>query len=298
MTFRDFKRIIDTIGKTCINLELYNWGEPFLNRDIIRMINYAGQKYNIYTRISSNLNLSNEGFYKELVLSGLNSLTISLDGASQDTYGKYRVNGSFDRVIDNIRLIVNLKKQFGRIEPKLVWQFLVFRHNEHEIEKAKIMAKELSVNEIVFVRPHIPQEHKDWDSSIAGFSNFSGGDTCEKDNASDRGNRKRCNWPYSSIAINANLSVSPCCAVAKEDDDFGHFSDGRFSVIWNTEKFKSARKYVSGNMTIKDSGNVCARCEIKGSINFAPNFLQVLYYSIPRLRSLYMKLNGFKVSTF
>jgi MoaA/NifB/PqqE/SkfB family radical SAM enzyme len=301
MTFQDFKRIIDTIGKTCINLEMYNWGEPFLNRDIFKMIDYATRKYNVYTRISSNLNLSNEEFYKELVLSGLNSLTISLDGASRDTYSKYRVNGSFDRVIDNIRLIVNYKKKFGRIEPKLVWQFLVFRHNEHEIEIAKIMAKDLSVNEIVFLRPHIPQELKDWDSSIKRFSNFLCSETGDKNNNNNTPGKKinkKCNWPYSSIAINANLSVSPCCAVAKEEDDFGYFSDDRFSDAWNTEKFKFAREYVSRNMIIKDSDNVCARCEMKGSINFAPSFSQVLYYLIPPLRMLYMNLNKFKVSSF
>jgi len=298
MKFQDFKKIIDTIGKTCINLELYNWGEPFLNKDIIRMINYASQTYSVYTRISSNLNVLNDEFYRDLVLSELNSLTISLDGASQETYTNYRVNGSFDRVINNIKLIVQYKKHYGKTEPKLVWQFLVFRHNEHEIEKAKRMAKELSVNEIMFVKPHIPNEHKNWDSSIERFSNFSSRGIGDKNNMSGKKNNSKCNWPYSSIAFNANLSVSPCCAVAKEEDDFGHFNDGRFSDVWNTNKFKFAREYVSRNITIKDSDNVCARCEMKGSINFAPNFFQMLYYSIPQLRMLYMKLNRFKISTF
>lgn len=291
MKFQDFKKIIDTIGKTCINLELYNWGEPFLNKDIIRMINYASQTYSVYTRISSNLNVLNDEFYRDLVLSELNSLTISLDGASPETYSNYRVNGSFDRVINNIKLIVNYKKHYDKTEPKLVWQFLVFRHNEHEIEKAKRMAKELSVNEIMFVKPHIPNEHKNWDSSIKEFSNFSNSSNYKK-------RKKKCNWPYTSIAINSNMSISPCCGVAKEEDDFGNICNSSFSEIWNNDNFKSARKYVSQDIIKKESGNVCARCEMKGSINFAPGFFQVLYYLIPPLRMAYMNLNKFKVSSF
>jgi radical SAM protein with 4Fe4S-binding SPASM domain len=291
MKFQEFKKIIDIVGKTCINLELYNWGEPFLNKDIIRMINYASQTYGVYTRISSNLNVRNDEFYRELVLSRLNSLTISLDGASPETYATYRVNGSFDRVINNIKLIAEYKKHYDKTEPKLMWQFLVFRHNEHEIEKAKRMAEELSVNEIIFVKPHIPNENKNWDSSIKEFANFS-------DNARHKKEKKKCNWPYTSIAINSNMSVSPCCGVAREEDDFGNIRNGNLAEIWNNGNFSSAREYVSRDLTKKDSGNVCARCEMKGSINYSPGFFQVLYYLITPLRMAYMNLNKFKVSSY
>ena len=101
LKFDGFKKIIDEIGKTCINLELYNWGEPFLNKDVLEMVSYASNKYGTYVRISSNLNVRNDELNRDLVLSGLNTLTISLDGASQETYEKYRVAGSFDKVIEN-----------------------------------------------------------------------------------------------------------------------------------------------------------------------------------------------------
>ena len=41
MKFEEFKRIIDELGDYLTNLELYNWGEPLLNRDLIKMIHYA-----------------------------------------------------------------------------------------------------------------------------------------------------------------------------------------------------------------------------------------------------------------
>lgn len=295
MKLEDFKNIIDSIGKTCINLELYNWGEPFLNKNIVEMVNYASLKYNIYTRISSNLNIYDDEFYRKLVLSRLNSLTISLDGSSQETYEKYRVKGSFDRIINNIRLIVSYKRKYGKTEPKLVWQFLVFRHNEHEIETAKQMAKELSVNEIIFQRPNIPDDQMNWDSTIKKFSNVSTKNIHEKSNLH---RRKKCNWPFSSVAINANGSVSPCCSVAKEKDDFGNVFDSEFSQIWNNDNYIIAREIVYRNRLNDENQNICAKCELKGLINFAPSFLQALYYSIRPLRLLWMKLNKFKIRNF
>ncbi|PIS37424.1 MAG: hypothetical protein COT35_06195 [Nitrospirae bacterium CG08_land_8_20_14_0_20_52_24] len=297
MKFHEFKRIMDSLGRSCINLELYNWGEPFLNKDTIEMINYAGRRYNTYTRISSNLNLSDDSFYEELVLSRLNSLTISLDGASQETYEKYRVKGSFDRVIHNIKLIVRYKKQFAKMEPKLVWQFLVFRHNEHEIEKAKQMARDLLVDNIIFVKPHIPPEFMSWDSSRPEFSNSRRHGLGQSKDVLRM--KKKCNWPYTSVAINANGSVSPCCGVAREEDDFGNIFDHDFASTWNNDKFKSARSYVAHHLKKEETDHIiCAGCDIEGSINFAPNIFQVCYYTFRPLRILWMKWNRYKIRKF
>jgi radical SAM protein with 4Fe4S-binding SPASM domain len=295
MTLRDFKGILACLGNTCINLELYNWGEPFLNEDIIEMINYASQKYKIYTRISSNLNLSNDDFYRRLVSSRLNSLTISLDGASEETYQKYRVGGSFDRVLHNIMLMVNCKKYFRKSEPKLVWQFLVFKHNQHEIEKAKRMAEELSVDQIVFQKPYVPMKHSAWDSSIEKFSNYSSELGEDESPVSNKKDRLKCNWPFSCVVINANGSVSPCCAVALQEDDFGNVFNSPFSAIWNNEDFLYARDCVSQNIINEKDSNICARCPMKGSINYAPSFLQLLYYTIRPLRLMWMRFEKFKV---
>ncbi len=174
MKFSDFAAILEGLGKTCTNLELYNWGEPFLNKEILEMIRHASSEYGIFTRISSNLNIDKPDLYRELVSSGLNWLTISLDGASQATYEKYRVKGSFDTVVRNIKILVARKRELRQVEPKLVWQFLVFRHNEHEIEMAKQMAKELGVDEIAFRKPNLTDAYRSWDSTIPRFSSYAG----------------------------------------------------------------------------------------------------------------------------
>ena len=41
LSFSDFKRIIDEIGKNLLLIRLYNWGEPLLNKELTKMAEYA-----------------------------------------------------------------------------------------------------------------------------------------------------------------------------------------------------------------------------------------------------------------
>ena len=108
MSFSNFRSIIDELGAYLYRIDLHNWGEPLLNDEIYQMISYA-RASNIEVRVSSNLNTINRVNAENLVKSGLDVLIISLDGASQETYMQYRIGGQFDRVLDNITMISELK---------------------------------------------------------------------------------------------------------------------------------------------------------------------------------------------
>jgi MoaA/NifB/PqqE/SkfB family radical SAM enzyme len=110
MRFDEFKRIMDMLGDYLFQVEIYQYGEPLLNPDVFRMIEYAKRKYYAFTRISTNLNIFNKEKAERLVASGLDYLTLSIDGASQETYSKYRVGGDFNKVLENVTLIVAAKK--------------------------------------------------------------------------------------------------------------------------------------------------------------------------------------------
>jgi sulfatase maturation enzyme AslB (radical SAM superfamily) len=73
-------------------------------------------------------------------------MTCSIDGASAETYRVYRVRGNFDRVIANVAKINQWKVTYRSRYPLLQWQFVVFRYNEHELPKARVMAQELGMH--------------------------------------------------------------------------------------------------------------------------------------------------------
>ena len=137
MHYDVFTKTVDQIKDHCIWLTLYSWGEPFLNRRIHEFVAYAHQN-KIATIISSNLNkpLTPE-MAESIIKAGLDVMIVSLDGVTQDVYEVYRVGGHLDRVLDNIRLLVQKKKELGCSTPHLEWQFIVMRQNEHQIPAAR-----------------------------------------------------------------------------------------------------------------------------------------------------------------
>ena len=84
MSLEMFKKIVDEIGKYLVKIHLYNWGEPLLNKDVYEMIDYA-HRHHIVTCMSTNFTLFSEDSAERLIRSGLDEITLSIDGASRET---------------------------------------------------------------------------------------------------------------------------------------------------------------------------------------------------------------------
>ncbi|MRR15443.1 MAG: cupin domain-containing protein [Deltaproteobacteria bacterium] len=146
LRFSDFKALIDA-NPWIKTIELSNWGEIFLNPEIISILEY-GFKKNVALQANCgvNLNTVSDDLLEALVKYQLRGMTVSVDGASNETYKIYRVGGDFEKVIAHIRTINAFKQRYKTDLPKLKWQFVAFGHNEQEIEKARSMAAELEMD--------------------------------------------------------------------------------------------------------------------------------------------------------
>ena len=160
MHYSLFTKTIDQIKDHCIWLTLYSWGEPFLNRRIHEFVAYAHQQ-KVATIMSSNLNrpLTPE-MAENIIKSGLDVMIISIDGVTQEVYQVYRVGGQLDRVLSNLKLLVEKKKELGSATPYLEWQFIVMRQNEGQIPEARKLAAELGVDAIVFKKVDLPSRRE------------------------------------------------------------------------------------------------------------------------------------------
>jgi len=261
LSLENFTRIIDKFGPYLFHADFCNWGEPLLNNDLPKMVSYA-KKYGISTKVDTNLSMKlSEDYARELIRSGLDRMNISLDGASQKTYEVYRRGGDFDIVKGNIRLLSALKKELGAASPHLHWQFLVFKHNEHEIDKAKDMLKEIGADSIGFTAPFCSP---DWVSSIESYNNY----IVKNDGVSFKAPDGTCGWLWDAITVNADGSVSPCCSVEDEKDDFDNIFAKPFWMLWNGKKFRQARKHIASRQGPKKD-NICTRCDHIGASNHA-----------------------------
>ena len=127
-------------------IELSNWGEIFLNPAIDEIMALAYQHgVRLMAGNGVNLNTVRDETLENLVRYQFSFLSVSIDGASPETYEQYRIRGNFDRVIANIQRINHFKQKHKSTLPQLQWQFVIFGHNEHELPRARLMARELGM---------------------------------------------------------------------------------------------------------------------------------------------------------
>jgi MoaA/NifB/PqqE/SkfB family radical SAM enzyme len=130
-----------------LEVELSNYGEMFLNPRLAEILKTAHER-DVVVHADNGVNLNNvsDGVLEAVVRYRVRSMTVSIDGATPESYAKYRVRGDFKRVIGNIRRLNQYKQQFKTVFPMLSWQFIVFGHNELEIAAARRLAGKLGMS--------------------------------------------------------------------------------------------------------------------------------------------------------
>ena len=145
LRFEQFRRIVDDNPRIS-EIELSNWGEIFLNPDIERIIEYAYRRNVALSAWNgANLNHVRDSVLEAMVRCKFRVVTCSIDGATRETYEIYRRKGDLARVLDNIRKLNAYKTRWRSRYPKLLWQMIVFGHNQHEIAAARSLARELDM---------------------------------------------------------------------------------------------------------------------------------------------------------
>jgi hypothetical protein len=137
-----FRKITDEVSAHAAYMNFYFQGEPFLHTEITEMFTYAASK-KMYTSTSTNAHYLDARKAREVVQSGLNRLIISIDGTTQEVYESYRIGGTLSKVIEGTRNVIQAKKELRSQFPKIVFQFLVVRPNEHQVREVKKLADEL-----------------------------------------------------------------------------------------------------------------------------------------------------------
>jgi MoaA/NifB/PqqE/SkfB family radical SAM enzyme len=258
MALPDLRRIVDEIAPYAYRIEMYNWGEPLLHPDIVDMIRYASEK-RISVGLSSNLNRFEPGTARELVRSGLSQLVVSIDGASQETYAAYRRQGELDRVLANLRLLLDARREAGTRRPLVIWRMLVGRHNEHEVEEVRQLAHQAGADcfltDVLYVDTRDPDQIREWLPTDERYR--PPGYRQEQPQ-----NRWSCYDLWESMVINWDGGVSPCCWLHDPQFDFGNALTASVRQVWTGPHYASARRVVGRRRGRPDDvPTVCHRCE-------------------------------------
>ena len=136
----DFEALLDG-NPQLAEVELSNYGEMFLNPQLAELLEAAHRRKVVVSGNNGvNLNFAREEALEAVVRYRVRALTCSIDGATQETYSQYRRNGDLANVLAHVDRIREYKRRYRTAFPILYWQFVVFGHNEHELEMARAMA--------------------------------------------------------------------------------------------------------------------------------------------------------------
>jgi radical SAM protein with 4Fe4S-binding SPASM domain len=249
-------RLIETQHKALWYLNLYFQGEPFLNRDIFRMISMAHKK-GIFTATSTNGHYLDESNAQKTVLSGLDKLIVSLDGADQDTYERYRRGGNFQKVVDGIRNVKQWKLKLKKRNPLVVVQFIIFRFNQHQIDEIRQIVSEAGADHLQFKTAQIYDYSKKADM-IPDNPAFSRYHLRQDGSYGINGTQSEHCWRmWSSSVITWDGRILPCCFDKDASHQLGLLGQQNFSEIWKGEEYTKFRQKI---LRSRKELDICANC--------------------------------------
>ncbi len=240
------ERIVEEIGDTLYQVILCHWGEPTLNPnlpDLVRTFHRAA----FHTTFDTNMTLMTESLAERLVDAGLDAISASIDGVSQSSYEQYRIGGKVGKAIAGLRHLVRQRDRAGRRTPRIRWQFLVFPHNEHEVDEAERLASDIGVD--VF------------DVFGAGGRSWSREYGFQPRPAPSRPAGLLCEDPWSYLAVDWDGGVHLCCRAFQAAHVVGHMSEEPLHAIFDNERFQLARRVIRDQQwEAGDGATPCTGC--------------------------------------
>jgi radical SAM protein with 4Fe4S-binding SPASM domain len=251
-----FESTITQLHHDLHSLTFYFQGEPFLNRKFLDMVKRASS-LNVFTITSSNAHYLDADTAKKTVESGLDKLIISIDGTTQQSYEAYRVGGQLTRVIEGTKAVIAQKRAQESRTPHVVWQFVVFAHNQHEVKEVKELGKKLGVDEVKIKTAQIYDftEGSKLMPSDSRYSRY----TRSEDGKFRIRNRllNHCWRMWQGCVITWDGKVVPCCFDKDASHRLGDLGSQDFREVWFSPSYNSFRQTILGS---RKSVDICTNC--------------------------------------
>jgi radical SAM protein with 4Fe4S-binding SPASM domain len=251
-----FESTLDQIAHKLTYLIFYFQGEPYINPDFLDMVQFA-EKKGIYTITSTNGHFLSNDNARKTIESGLSRIIISIDGVTQESYEKYRKEGKLENVLAGVNNLVKWKKKLKSKTPHIIFQFLVVKHNEHEIDELYNLAKRLEVNEVKL--------------KTAQVYNYKNGNDLIPLNEKYSRYRKRADGTYEvkhtisdhcwklwhANVITWDGKIVPCCFDKDAKYEMGDLHKEKFADIWKGNTYLKFRKAI---LKSRKEIEICKNC--------------------------------------
>jgi radical SAM protein with 4Fe4S-binding SPASM domain len=238
-----FKKIVeDLIGESGFIFLPQGFGESLLHPQWAQLINLArSMEIQPITVLTNGMLLSGEKMVA--MTESVDIVVVTLDGSNAKTYESVRVNSSFERVTENIKNLLRMRRNSER--PHCVIRIIRMQDTEREIETFRTSwEKEIGKDDLIQVSECI-----DW----AGSVKYRG---VQKNR--EPTNRHPCRMLWKNLTVYHDGQVSPCCYDAEGELIIGHILNQSLKEIWRGPLLRNIRNL---HLTSQyDKIPICSRC--------------------------------------
>jgi radical SAM protein with 4Fe4S-binding SPASM domain len=251
-----FNRLLDETAADLLYLLLYFQGEPYLNPDLLTFVKAATRR-RVFTMTSTNGHFLDDLTAKHTVESGLHKLIVSVDGLDQTTYQTYRKGGDLATVLRGIETLLHWKHKLRSATPFVEIQFIVFGHNEHQLDEARKLTNRYAVNRVKLKtaqvydytqgHPLIPKH-----SALRRYEPQPDGTYAIRNSLTNR-----CWKLWQGFEMTWDGRVVPCCFDKNAEHLMGQFPEVSLSRIWRSEAYQQFRTQL---ITNRAGIEMCRNC--------------------------------------
>jgi len=276
-----FNQLLPMLQTIRPQVQLNGHGETLLHPNFIEMLEKLISG-GCRVKFQTNGMLLTPDKVAKIIRPGVEGIVISIDAASPELFRKLRRGASLGKILENVRLINETKKRLRTEHPQLSFQFVAMRQNIHELGKVIKMAGDLAVttvsvaelteysltrgqslvNDPLFARyvleaeeearksgvnlilpAHIPGKETALSSDTPGQTpNPTQPETPSPSQATHKGLRKTCKWPWENMFVQFNGKVQPCCYI---NEPYGDLCIQSFEEVWLSPKYQALRTAIS-----------------------------------------------------
>lgn len=229
MEYATFKKIVDNIMKTgrLKKINLSGTGEPLLNPEVIRIIDYAMvSRVADEVELITNASLLTKEIADGIIRSELDKVKISIEGLSNEEYKDITgVNVDFDKIVSNIEYLYRHKNR-TKIRVKIMDSMIGTEEKKDKFYKIfEPICDEITIENIKPIYRQIDYSRIEDSNKKKNFFN------------EEMLENEICTRPFFNVNIWADGSVGQCSNVLTLNDIyFGNAADD-FDSIWNGKKY-------------------------------------------------------------
>lgn len=271
LTLAELKQVVEQFP-VLERVVLHGIGEPLLNRELFAMVAYLKAKGAVVLFNSNAISLTPRRAL-QLIESGLDEYRLSMDATTRGTYQRIRGVDQFDRVVKNVRGLIDLQRRLKQKSPRVSLWFTAMKANIEELPAFIRLAHEIGVPEVYAQRLvfygqglaveaqslhgalHQRQEELIGEAerlaAMLGIAFTASGATTPLASLKGQDQAKRpwagCQRPWTLSYITANGNVLPCCISPSTAQDYGGLILGNafteeFGKIWNGRRYQAFRE--------------------------------------------------------